>query len=406
MKASENSVDLFGHNYYQDPFPAYRWLQENSPMHAFNFPVGNVPMWMVTRFDDVHRVMRDPRFSTNPRWASAEFRDAGLAVGAGTPVERLITMLDPPDHTRIRKLVADTFSPRRIAGWNEPVAKIVDTELDRLHGQDQYDLMELASAIPARVIGDLLGHRLDYHAMVDAIARAFNIDPNRPGESNRAFEEISDYGRNLIAKKRKAPGDDLTSALIRAHDGADRLDDQELVAMIDVMIMAGLDTTRNLIGSAILALMDFPEQRTLLRERPALITGAVEEFIRYTGGVTLGFFRFPTTDLEFDQTYLPAGTPVVTSIAAANRDPRRFADPDSLIITRSGPAHVGLGLGIHFCLGSSLARLVAGIAISAILTRFPRMSLGVPRDEIHYDEMWLVRSIDALPVRLHNHEEK
>ncbi len=171
--------------------------------------------------------------------------------------------------------------------------------------------------------------------------------------------------------------------------------------MIAVLIMAGLDTTRNLIGTSILSLLERPDQRRLLLERPELKDTAVEEFLRFNGGVAVGFFRFATEDLEFAGTSLPAGAPVIPAVGSANRDPRRWPDADKLDITRTGPRHVGLGHGLHNCLGAALARLEAGVAIPAILRRFPDMSLAVPAEELRYDEMWLVRSIKSFPVHLH-----
>ncbi|MBT2426308.1 cytochrome P450 [Streptomyces sp. ISL-112] len=350
----------------------------------------------------MHKLLGDQRFSTNPKWASKEFIDGGMAVGQGTAIERIITMLDPPDHTRVRRLAMSTFTPRRIAHWETPTDEIVEAELDKLEKQDQPDVMDYASAIPAAVMGNILGLPLDrFHEMIHAIERAFSTDPTNESENRRAFEEIAEYGRGLVAYKRRNPANDLTSALIEARDGDDRLNEEELVAMMAVLIMAGLDTTRNLIGTSVLSLLERPDQRRLLLERPELKDSAVEEFLRFNGGVAVGFFRFATEDLEFAGAQLPAGSPVIPAIASANRDTSRWPDADRLDITRTGPRHVGLGHGLHNCMGAALARMEAGVAIPAIIRRFPRMSLTVPAEEIRYDEMWLVRSIQKLPVHLH-----
>ncbi|MCP3822756.1 cytochrome P450 [Streptomyces sp. A3M-1-3] len=402
MTDSSLPTELFGYDYYQNPYPAFQWLRENSPVHEFRFPVGDVRTWIVSRFDDVHALLGDPRFSNDAEaYASQEFLDSGMVLGADTVVSRILTVLDPPDHTRVRKLAMGAFTPRRVAQWKEPTARIVASALDRLEKSENPDAVEYASAIPAEVIGEILGIPLDrYNDMLDAIDRAF-----RPGDDkdaiSRAFEEIAEYGRDLIREKRKSPGDDLMTVFIQARDGDDRLNEDELVAMLALMIMAGLDTTRNLIGSAILHLLDHSGQRRRLAEQPELMPSAVEEFLRYDGALTVGLFRFAKEDMEFAGTPLPAGAPIVAALQSANRDPERFTDPDRLDITRNGPRHLGLGHGLHNCLGAALARVEAGIAIPAVFERFPNLALAVPRNEITYSENWLLRGLTALPVHLY-----
>lgn len=391
---------LFSDDYYQDPYPAFAWLQTHSPMHEFTFPIGNIPMWMVTRFDDVRRLHADPRFSTSPHWAGTEFLNAGIAVGAGTPIERIVTMLDPPDHTRVRRLLTGTFTARRVNSWRNFISSIVGLELDRLTSQPQPDIADFASAIAAHVMGYVLGRPLDYSTMIHAIERAFRFEPGQNRGSFHAFKEITDYAEELIRATRRNPGDNLASALVSRHYDDSQLSGEELIATIAVMIMAGLDTTRNLIVLATLCLLDNPGQHKLLIDNPSLVEQAVEEFIRYTGGVALGFFRFAKHDLEFAGATVPAGTAVLSSLAGANRDPRCFADPDRLDITRTRPRHIGFGYGIHNCPGAPLARLTAATAVQAIAAQFPHLALAIPRENIRYENMWLVRSIPALPVHL------
>ncbi|WP_046500534.1 cytochrome P450 family protein [Streptomyces odonnellii] len=403
MTTSGNPPKLFDRDYYQDPYPAFSWLRDNAPVHEFTFPAGAVTMWIITRFDDVHALLGDQRFSNDAAaWASQEFKDAGLVYAQGTPVERILTVLDPPDHTRVRRLAMSAFTPRRTAQWEEPTSRIVASALDRLEKRDQPDVMEFASTVPAEVMGEIMGIPLDrFKDMLHAIERAFNTDPGGQDDVTRAFEEIGAYGRELVAEKRRRPGTDLTSSLIQARDGDDRLNEEELVAMVALMIMVGLDTTRNLIGSAALALLDNPDQRELLRTRPELASSAVEEFLRYEGALTIGLFRFAREEVEIGGVRLPAGAPVVAALQSANRDPRRFENPDHLDITRDGPRHLGLGHGLHNCLGAALARLESAIAVPALFERFPRLRLAVPRSELRYNETWLLRSLTSLPVDLH-----
>ncbi|MER5740828.1 MULTISPECIES: cytochrome P450 [unclassified Streptomyces] len=393
---------LFGHDYYQDPYPSFAWLRDNSPIHEFTFPIGDFRTWIVTRFDDVHALLGDPRFSTNAEaYANPEFQKSGMVMGAGTVVARILSTLDPPDHTRQRKLAMGAFTPRRVAQWREATELIVRTNLDLLAEQENPDVIDYAAAIPAEVLGKVFGIPLDrYNDIIDAIDRAFHSDDD-PAKATRAFADIAQYGRELIVEKQSSPGDDLLTSLIEARDGNDRLTEDELVALLAQMIMAGLDTTRNLIASAVLAVLDNPEQGRLLAERPELAPQAIEEFLRREGALTMGLFRFAKEDMEFGGVALPAGAPVIAALLSANRDPRRFEDPDRLDITRKGPRHLGLGHGLHNCIGAALARLEAEIAIPAVLNRFPGMELAIPREEVTYSESYLLRALTTLPVRLH-----
>ena len=396
---------LFDSDYYQDPYKVYDWLRIHSPVHAFQFPVGDIPMWFVSRYDDVRELLGDQRFSNDgTAWGSERFKESGMVLGGGTLIGRILTVLDPPDHTRVRKLAMRAFTPSRAEQWRRPAERIVGRALDDLESQDDPDVMDFASAIPAGVTGEILGFPLTrFREMLDAIERAFHADPDDPeneAEMERGFEEIASYGRELIVEKRRRPGDDLTSAFVQARDGDDRLTEDELVSLVAVMIMAGIDTTRNVIGSAVLALLDHPDQRRLMLENPELTGGAVDEFLRYDGALTIGLFRFAKEDLEFGGKKIEAGTPVVAGLQSGNRDPEHFPDPHRLDITRSGPRHLAFGHGLHNCMGAALARMVTSIAIPALFRRFPQMELAISRSEIRYEESWLLRSLPELPVAL------
>lgn len=405
MAAAQQAPTLFDSAYYQDPYTVYDWLRVHDPVHRFRFPVGDVPMVFLSRYDDVKALLSDQRFSNDGvAWGSEEFRKSGMIFGAGTLIGRILTVLDPPDHTRVRKLAMGAFTPRRAAGWKRPVERIVDAALDRLEKSENPDVMDFASKIPADVTGEILGFPLErFGDMLHAIERAFHADPSNPdneAEVAAAFEEIVIYGRELIVEKRRNPSDDLTSVFIQARDGEDRLTEDELVSMVALMIMAGIDTTRNLIGSAVLALLDHPDQRKLLVEHPELTPTAVEEFLRYDGAFCIGLFRLAKEDLEIGGVPIPAGTPVVAGLQSGNYDPEKYTDPRRLDITRTGQRHLALGHGLHNCMGAALARLETGVAVPALLKRFPEMRLSVPREEILFEENWLLRSLPSLPVSL------
>ncbi|WP_329381149.1 cytochrome P450 [Streptomyces sp. NBC_01351] len=393
---------LFSPEYYQDPYPTLTWLQENSPVHRFDFPVGDVPTWIVTRYEDVKTVLADPRFSTEGgTWGNDEFKAAGLVAAEGTILERGIAVVDPPVHTRLRRLAMSTFTTRRVEQWRETVAALVQRTLDDCARRERFDVMDdYAGEVSAGVLGEILGFRIERHReLVAALNQAFPSDPALIHEAPAAFGRICEYAAELIEDKRRNPGDDLTSALIQtSDDDGDRLDADELVGMVAAMIMGGSDTVRGFIGNAMLALLDHPDQADRLRTSPELAGSAVEELLRYEGALSTALFRVTTEETELAGTVLPAGAPVIAALQAANRDPRHFTDPERLDIGRTGPRHVGLGHGLHNCMGAALARLEGEIAIPALLQRFPGLSLDVPRDQLRFIDSWAIRRLAALPV--------
>lgn len=392
---------LFSPGYYQDPYPTFDWLRDNSPVHQFQFPVGNVRMWIITRYDDVRAVLGDPRFSSEGgRWGNEEFRGAGLVSGAGSILERALTVVDPPAHTRLRKLAMSAFTPRRVDAWREIVRQAVKSALDRCGERGTFDVMEdYGGVVSTGVMGQILGFRIDRHEeLVETLAMAFPSDPALAGQVPEGMARICGYAEQLVEDKRREPGDDLTTALVQAQEEGDQMSRDELVAMMAAMILAGSDTVRAFVGNAVLALLDYPAQARLLREHPSLAGPAVEELLRYEGALSTALFRVTTQETELAGTKLPPGAPVIAAILAGNRDPRSFADPGQVDITRSGPRHLGFGHGLHNCLGAALARLEAEIAIPALFERFPALGLAMPRGQIRYIDNWAMRRIVRLPV--------
>jgi cytochrome P450 len=402
MTASTLPAALFSPEYYQDPYPTLAWLRENAPIHRFLFPVGDVPMWAVTRYDDVRNVLADNRFSSDGGiYASAEFRAAGLVIAAGSLLEKALTIIDPPGHTKVRRLAMNAFTPRRVARWRDTITTIVESVLDEYGDTSQLDVMAYAGAIPATVMGQILGFPFDKFTEIDnAIAQAFPTDPALLPDSPQGFVKICDLAQELIAQKRRQPADDLASAFVLATDEGERLDETELGALIAVMILGGVDTTKTLLGNAVLALIDHPDQRILLQDNPELAAAATEEFLRYDGAAATAMMRFAKEDVRLGVEKLPAGSPVLALLIAANRDPLHYPDPDRLDIARTGPRHLALGHGLHNCLGAALARLEAEIAVPALYRRFPNLELAISRQEVRYSEGWIMRRIIELPITL------
>jgi cytochrome P450 len=402
MTASTLPAALFSPEYYQNPYPTLAWLRENAPIHRFQFPIADVPMWAVTRYDDARNVLADNRFSSDGgTYASAEFKAAGLVIAAGSLLEKGLTIIDPPDHTKVRRLAMSAFTPRRIAQWRDTVTTIVESVLDGYGESGKLDVMSYASAIPAAVMGQILGFPLGKFIEIDnAIAQAFPTDPALLPDSPKGFIKICDLAQELIAQKRREPADDLASAFVLATDDGERLDETELGALIAVMILGGVDTTKALLGNAVLALIDHPDQRALLGRNPELAAAAVEEFLRYDGAAATAMMRFAKEEVRLGEERLPAGSPVLAILIAANRDPLHYPDPDRLDVTRTGPRHLALGHGLHNCLGAALARLETEIAVPALFRRFPDLQLAIPRDGVRYSEGWIMRRIIELPVTL------
>lgn len=393
-------ADLFSPAYYQDPHTTLARLRENSPVHEFRFPAGDVRTWLVTRYDDVRTVLSDPRYSAEAAtWANDEFRAAGLVAAEGTILGRGISVVDPPYHTRLRRRAMGAFTTRQVERWRTTVGQHVERVLADCALRETFDVMDdYAGEVSAGVLGEILGMRIERHReLVSALNEAFPSDPALMHKVPGAFGRICEYAAELVAEKRTRPADDLTSALLRDDDDG-RLTEDELTGLVAAVIMGGSDTVRGFIGNAVLSLLDHPAQADLLRSEPELAEPAVEELLRYDGALSTALFRVTTEEIELSGTVLPVGAPVIVGLLAANRDPRRFDRPDVLDLRREGPRHVGFGHGLHNCLGAALARLEGAIAIPALFARFPELVLNAPRDSVRYIDNWAIRRLVALPV--------
>ncbi|MEU3405993.1 cytochrome P450 [Streptomyces sp. NPDC006670] len=383
-----------------DPFPLYRQLREAGPVRHVVI-AGGLEAFLVTRYDDALDALSDARLSSDVRDAS----DTRL-LRQLPEVEResmLSTMLrsDPPDHTRLRRLVSKAFTARRVAGMRPRIQALTDRLLDALAPAGHADLVaEFALPLPVAVISELLGvpvdDRHDFQHWTDLMIRR-GAEPPDPAVVNEAWQHMRAYVAGLIGDKRAEPGDDLLSGLVTARDEEGRLSEDELVAMVFLLLAAGYITTVNLIGGGIAMLLAHPRQLDLLRSDPALLPGAIEEFLRYDGPVSPGIARFAREDLEIAGVRVPRGATVLIGSALADRDPARFPDPERLDVTRRDNAHLAFGHGIHYCLGAPLARLEGEIAIGTVLRRLPGLALAVPPDAVPWRPGGL-RGPESLPV--------
>ncbi|MFG2303281.1 cytochrome P450 [Actinacidiphila glaucinigra] len=383
-----------------DPFPLYRELRQEGPVRRAVVQ-GELEAWLVTRYEDGLAALTDPRLSSDVRDAADPRLMARLPTTERESMIRTMLRADPPDHTRLRRLVSKAFTARRVAELEPRVQAIADELLDAIVPAGRADLVEdFAVPLPVTVISELLGvpvsDRFDFQRWTDDMVLQ-GPQPPDPAKIEAAWQQMHGYLTALLDAKRAHPGDDLLSALIATHDDEQRLDRHELISMAFLLLVAGYITTVNLIGNGIAALLTHPEQLRMLREDPELLPGAIEEFLRYDGPVNPGIARFAREDLTIAGVAIPRGATVLVASAIADRDPARFADPDRLDVTRADNAHLAFGHGIHYCLGAPLARLEGRIAIGTALRRLPGLALAVPPEELRWRPR-VLRGPSRLPV--------
>jgi cytochrome P450 len=416
MGATTSQVEQLDVSYMQDPHIVHERLRQEGPATEVILPRG-LKVWFVTRYDEARTALADPRFSKDMVVGGGLFEKHLLP---GVPRREFDESLsahmlssDPPNHTRLRKLVNKAFTARRVEGLRPRIAQITAELLDAMQGQDEVDLLDaLAFPLPITVICELLDvpldERDDFRVWSNTLLSNADPEPVR-----QAAMAMAQYLARLVEHKRERPGDDIFSALVHASESespldpasgtsVDRLDQNELVSMAFLLLVAGHETTVNLIGNGVLALLRNPDQLAALRADPSLISGAVEEFLRFEGPVNLATFRFTTEPVTLGEVTIPADELVLVSLISANRDPERFPDPERLDITRPAGGHLAFGHGIHYCLGAPLARLEGEIAINALLARFPDLRLAEEPQQLRWRESTLLRGLHDLPVRLHS----
>lgn len=399
--------ELFSHEFAADPYPAYAWLREHAPVHRTVLPSG-VEAWLVTRYADARETLADPRLSKNPAHHSEAAHGKGKVGIPGERSANLMTHLlniDPPDHTRLRRLVSKAFTPRRVAAFEPRVRELADRLVDGFAERGSADLIhEFAFPLPIYAICDMLGVPAeDQDDFRDWAGMMIRHGGGPRGGVGRAVKRMRAYLAELIHRKRGDLGDDLISGLIRAGDHGEHLTENEAAAMAFILLFAGFETTVNLIGNGTYALLRHPEQRRRLQDALAagdtgLLRTAVEELLRYDGPVELATWRFATEPLEIGGQRIGAGDPVLVVLAAADRDPARFADPDTLDLTRGDNPHLGYGHGIHYCLGAPLARLEGQIALTALLGRLPDLRLAAEPADLRWRGGLIMRGLRELPV--------
>jgi cytochrome P450 len=376
-----------------DPYPFLKRLREYAPVNET--PIG---LFRLTRYDDVVRMLKEA--PSGVRFADGSTLNSTTIPGGPG---QFILQQDPPDHTRLRKLMNQAFRPRAIEALQARVQVLVDTLLDRVAARGEMDIIaDLALPVPSTVICEMMGVPLadrerftEWTAAATHLLAAAFAPPEVVQRGIAAAGELANYFNALIADHRQHLTDDILSDLIRAEEAGDRMSPMELLSQSIGLLIAGFETTIGLIGNGVLALLRHPDQLALLRNNPSLIAGAVEECLRYDGPIVLTV-RITRQDISFGDTVIPRDRPVMCILASANHDPAHFTDPDKFDITRVDNDHLAFGGGVHFCLGAHLARLEAQAAIGGLVRRFPGLELQSA--ELEWGRS-LFRVLGRLPVR-------
>jgi cytochrome P450 len=375
-----------------DPYPAYRQLRDTAPACRVELPDGS-PVWLVTRYPDVRALLADPRMSVDKRSGNGSWRGFSLPPA----LDANLLNMDPPQHTRIRRLVSQAFTPRRVEDLRPRIRQTADALLDAIAGRAEVDLVrDYAVPLPVAVISNLLGvpegDRQAFRAWTDTMLLPPRDDP---AAAARAIGSIHRYLQDLLAAKRADPADDLLSALIAAHEDTDRLSQDELTSLAFLLLLAGYENTVHAIGTGLLTLLRNPG----VPADPEHLGPAVEELLRYEPPASMLLRRFATEDIDVSGVVVPRGETVLLVVGAANRDPDAFPAPDQVAPGRPA-AHLSFGHGIHYCVAAPLARIELEIAIGAVLRRFPALRLAVPAEQLRWRPSFRARGLIALPVAL------
>jgi cytochrome P450 len=406
MTGSERALEAWGAYDQDNPFPIFAEIRQRGPVQHVTLADGH-GAWLVLGYEESKALLNEARLSKDMQAAFARDSEV-LAEGLpGREFARHMLAVDPPDHTRMRRLVSAAFSLRRVEKLEPAVCAIVDDLLDRIAELGPDARVDLVSAfafpLPFTVICELLGvpeeDRTAFGQCLTTMSSP-TLTPEQYDRAKAASDAVVALLRGLVETKRQHPGDDLVTGLIRARDGDECLDEQELLASILQLIIAGHDTTASLIGNGVVALLRHPDQVAALQADPDALPGAVEELLRYDAPVPHATFRYAVDDVDVGGVTIPAGAQVIISLASANRDPERFPDPDALDLHRSDQRHIAFGHGIHFCLGAPLARMEGRLALGTLFRRFPELRLAVPVEELHWGhgDGLVLRGLSELPV--------
>ncbi|GAA0375063.1 cytochrome P450 [Streptomyces blastmyceticus] len=397
-------IRLYGPGYKRDPYPLYERMRAAGPIHRVSFPSG-VTAWLVTGHAAAQRTLADPRLGKNHALGNDRWRENASIMPEPQHSQLQVHLLhqDAPKHTAMRRLITDAFAPRRVEELRPRFQEMADALVDAMPADaGSVDLVRcFAARFPFQVLAEVIGlpphladrFRRDWGKVVAPVGPT---DPGRPAYETR-LHELQGYIAEVVADRRAAPGDGLLSRLVTARD-AGELTQEELDSMIFQLLVAGQEPVTNQITTAVVALLRQPEALERLRAEPALLPAAVEELLRLDSAFELTTWRFLAEDADLHGTRVPAGDSVIVSLCAANRDPERFPDPDTLDLDRAQGSHMAFGHGSHFCPGATLARIELQVALGTLTARLPGLRLAVPDEELPWIPAVLGRGVGELPV--------
>ncbi len=399
---SLEQVDITAPSFRANPFPTFKRWREARPV----VPVQTLGerAWVITRFDDVlaaltdERLVKDRRNAQDPHRKKREMWMPGFIK----PLKHNMLDSDVPDHTRLRSLVHQAFMPRLIAQMQTRIHRLAHELIDRAQAKGEMDLVhDYALPIPMVVISEMLGvaeqDRAAFHRWSNVM-----VSVSKPMDGIFAIPSLYQlvrFLRQLFREHRLNPQDDLTSALLNAESERSKLSEDELIGMAALLLTAGHETTVNLIGNGVLALLTHPAELNRLRNEPELMKSAVEELVRYTPPVLFATTRYAREDLAIAGTHIPKGELVLAALGSANHDESKFENPETLILDRQDNKHVGFGSGMHYCLGAPLARLEASIAFQVLFERLPNIRLAVNPEALRWNSSLITRGTKAIPVK-------
>ena len=406
MATTEEELPLafnpFDPEFKKNPYPTYARLRAEDPVHQS--PLGFL---VLTKYDDATTLLRHPHGSSDNTKSEAfnALVDAG-DVDPEMANRRPFLFMDPPDHTRLRGLVSKAFTPRSIEQLRARAVQLADDLIAAMAGKDTVDVIaDLAYPLPLTIISDMLGvpredeerFRGWSHALARSLDPDFLLPPEAQAAREQAVDEFADYFHELIETRHADPRDDMLTRLVEAEEAGDKLSENELISTCILLLVAGHETTVNLIANGVLALARHPDQRARLREDPSLVKTAVEEVLRFDPPVQMTG-RLAMEEIVLPSTTLPKDGFAITLLGAANHDPDQFPNPDDFDITRTPNAHLAFSLGHHFCLGASLARMEGQVALNAFVQAFDRFEVAT--DDLTYKDNLVLRGLTALPVSL------
>jgi cytochrome P450 len=401
----EPAFDPFAPGYFANPYPHYEVLRDRQPAYFEE----RIDAYIVSRYDDVHRLARDrsmlvapDRATPTPRIMAEIARNAAVDVGS----DKFLVFRDGEDHARLRRLLSQAFTPNVVVAWRQRTEAIVDELLTAAGEHDPFDaITHFARPLPAQIISEMLGvpdderaQMLDWSSALFRTIESFN-SPQQDQAIVTATRAMVAYLKELLAEKRARPGDDILTALLAAGQSDDRLSTDEIVAQVVMLYIGGHETTETLIGSGLVHLFDNPDERARLVGDPSLDTGAIEEMLRYDAPIQFTR-RIAANAIELHETPIPPGADVLLCLGSANRDPRKWGDDaDRVNLSRPDARdHMAFGGGTHYCLGAALARLEGQIALPGLLRRFPRLAPAY--DEPEWSTRMVLRGVEHLPVHL------